>query len=60
MYPLGEGGPPLQKIGGKIFSQPLRVRECGPKFFWQVPEKKYPKLVSKFWGLPEEICRGQN
>jgi len=33
MYPLGGPLPP-KKFGGKFFSQPLRVRGRGPKFFW--------------------------
>jgi len=48
------GAPPPQKKigGGEIFSHHLRVRAWSKLFLAIVPEKEYPKLVLKFWGLP--------
>jgi len=60
--PLGGGAPPPQKnLGGQIFSQLLRVKGMVQNFSGNSPVKKYPKLVSKFWGLPpKKLWGGQN
>ena len=48
------GDPPLKL--GVNFSLPLRVRVWTKLFLATVPEKEYPKLVLKFWGLPQKLA----
>jgi len=50
MYPLGDL--PQKNLGGEIFSNPLGSGAWSKIFLAIVPEKMYPKLVSKFLGLP--------
>ena len=53
--------PPPKKIweGAKFSPNPLGSGAWSRIFLAIVPEKKYPKLVSKFWGSPpKKICRG--
>ena len=52
MYPLGAS---LQKnLGAKFFPNHLGSGAWSKIILAIVAEKKYPKLVSKFWGLPQK------
>jgi len=49
-----------QKIGGraKFFLTPLKLGAWSKLFLAIVPEKEYPELVLKFWGLPKKFTGG--
>jgi len=53
---------PPKNLGAKFISPPLEFRVWFRLFLAIGPEKEYPKLVLKFWGLTlqKEICRGQS
>jgi len=44
---------PSKKLGRGEFFDLLRVEACSKLFLAIGPEKEYPKLVLKFWGLPK-------
>ena len=48
-------GPSPQKIRGGFFPTPLGLGAWSKLFLAIVPEKEYPKLILKFWGLPLKI-----
>ena len=54
--PLGGALPPPKKknLGAKFFSSSLGSGVWSKLFLAIVPEKEYPKLVLKFWGLPPQ------
>ena len=52
------GGPPPKKNLGGFFPNPLGQGAWSEIFLAIVPKKMYPKLVSKFWGLPPKKFEG--
>ena len=59
MYPLRGPSPPKKNWGAKFFPNPLGSAAWSKIFLAIVPEEKYPKLVSKFWGLPPKKFVGR-
>jgi len=52
------GALPQKNLGGKIFPTRLGSGGVVQTFPGNSPQKGVPKMVSKFWGLPQKICGG--